>query len=128
MIFNGMKITRTLSDEAAMGEIARRVQRARLDRQMTQADLAAAAGVARPTIERFEASGSAQLTTLVRGLRALDLIDRLDAILPETTIRPLEALETRGRRRKHASHRTKSRAAAKRAGTSGAQPSALSPH
>ncbi len=104
-----------------MGEIARRVQRARLDRQMTQADLAAAAGVARPTIERFEASGSAQLTTLVRVLRALDLIDRLDAILPETTIRPIEALETRGRGRKRASHRRKSGVAVKRAWTWGDQ-------
>jgi transcriptional regulator with XRE-family HTH domain len=98
-----MKITPTLTDEAALGEIARRVQRARLDRQMTQADLAAAAGVARPTIERFEASGSAQLTTLVRVMRALNLMDRLDAMLPETTVRPIEALETHGQGRKRAS-------------------------
>jgi transcriptional regulator with XRE-family HTH domain len=102
-----MKITTTLTDEAALREIARRVQRARLDRQMTQADLAEAAGVARPTIERFEASGSGQLTTLVRVLRALNLVDRLDAILPEATVRPIEVLETHGQGRKRASHRRK---------------------
>jgi len=102
-----MKITPILSDEAVLGEIARRVQRARLDRQMTQADLAAAAGVARPTIERFEASGTGQLTTLIRILRALNLMDRLDTMLPETTLRPIEALETRGQGRRRASHRRK---------------------
>jgi transcriptional regulator with XRE-family HTH domain len=104
-----------------MGEIAHRIQRARLDRQMTQADLAAAAGVARPTIERFEASGAAQLTTLIRVLRALDLLDRLDAILPETTIRPIEALETRGRGRKRASRRRKPRSSVNKEWTWGDQ-------
>jgi transcriptional regulator with XRE-family HTH domain len=108
-----MRITPTLSDDAALGEIARRVQRARLDRQMTQADLAEAAGVARPTIERFEASGAANLTTLVRILRALDLLDRLDVVLPEAAMRPIEALETRGKGRKRASRRRKPAAPAK---------------
>lgn len=98
-----MKIIGTLSDEAVLAELARRVRRTRLDRQMTQADLAAAAGLARPTVERFEASGVAQLPTLVRILRALGILDRLDILLPETAVRPIEALETRGGGRKRAS-------------------------
>ncbi|HXV01918.1 MAG TPA: helix-turn-helix transcriptional regulator [Caulobacteraceae bacterium] len=98
-----MKITPILTDEAVLGEVARRVRRARLDRRMTQADLAEAAGVSRPTIERFEASGAGQLTTLARILRALDLLDRLDVLLPEATVRPIEAFETRGRGRQRAS-------------------------
>jgi transcriptional regulator with XRE-family HTH domain len=102
-----VKITATVSDETASKELARRVRRARLDRQMTQADLAAEAGVARPTIERFEASGAAQLTTLVRILRALGQLDRLDALLPDATVRPIEVFETRGRERKRASRRRK---------------------
>jgi transcriptional regulator with XRE-family HTH domain len=98
-----MKITPTLTDEAALAEMARRVQRARLDRQMTQADLAAASGLARPTVERFETTGVAHLPTLIRILRALGLLDRLDVLLPETTVRPVEELETRGEGRKRAS-------------------------
>lgn len=98
-----MKIAATLSDDATLAELAKRVQRVRLDRQMTQADLATASGLARPTVERFEASGVAQLATLVRILRALGLLDRLDALLPETTVRPIEAMENRGEERKRAS-------------------------
>ena len=113
IIFNGMKITPTLGDDAALGEIARRVRRARLDRQITQAGLAEAAGVSRPTIERFEASGAGQLTTLIRILRALNLLDRLDVLLPEATLRPIEALETRGAGRRRASRRRRPTAPAK---------------
>ena len=40
-----MKITNLLNDEATLKEMARRAQQSRLDRQMTQADLASAAGV-----------------------------------------------------------------------------------
>lgn len=98
-----MKITATLTDQATLAELAKRVQRARLDQMMTQAELAERSGVARPTIERFEASGAAHLVTLVRILRALGLLDRLDNLLPETSVRPIEALETRGAGRKRAS-------------------------
>jgi len=77
---------------------------------MTQADLAGAAGLARPTIERFEASGIAQLASLVRILRALDMLDRLDALLPETAMRPIEAFETRELGRKRASRPRKAAA------------------
>jgi transcriptional regulator with XRE-family HTH domain len=98
-----MKINQSLSDEAILGELAARVRRARLDQSLTQADLAAAAGLSRPTVERFESAGVANLATLIRILRALGLVERLDAALPEALIRPIEALETRGEGRKRAS-------------------------
>ena len=102
IIYDGMKITNTLTDTAISTELARRVQRARLDHQLTQADLAQIAGLARPTIERFETTGVAQLTTLVRILRALGLADRLDMLLSDVNIRPVEALKTYGAGRKRA--------------------------
>ena len=98
-----MKITGTLSDQAALAELGKRVQRTRLDQQMTQAELAESSGVSRPTVERFEASGVAQLATLVRILRTLGLLERLDTLLPEASIRPIESLQTRGAGRKRAS-------------------------
>lgn len=108
-----MKITSTLTDEAVSAELGRRVQRARLDRQITQADLATASGIARPTVERFETSGVAHLLTLIRILRALGLLDRLDVLLPERTVRPIEELENRGESRKRVSRPRKPKAPAK---------------
>jgi transcriptional regulator with XRE-family HTH domain len=114
-----MKITNTLSDEATLVELARRVQRARLDQQITQAALAERSGVSRVTVERFESSGGAQIATLVRILRALGLLERLDTLLPETAVRPIEALATRGVGRKRASHPRRLHKAAEKAWTWG---------
>src|SRR5271170_7008163 len=98
-----MKITSALADQAVLTELGRRAQRARLDRNLTQAQLAAAAGVSLRTIERFESAGSAQLNSVVRILRALNLSERLDRLLPEDSPRPLEELERRAEGRKRAS-------------------------
>jgi transcriptional regulator with XRE-family HTH domain len=98
-----MKITALLADQIALAELGRRAQRVRLDRNLTQAGLADAAGVSLRTIERFEAAGAAQLVSLVRILRALDLSDRLDRLLPEDGPRPLEQLTRSREGRKRAS-------------------------
>ena len=100
-----MKITNALTDQAALSELGRRAQRRRLDLNLTQAQLAEASGVSLRTIERFEATGSAQMTSVVRMLRALDLSDRLDRLLPEDGQRPLEQLERHAEGRKRASRR-----------------------
>lgn len=107
-----MKITNASADQATVTELGRRVQRARLDRNMTQVQLAEAAGVSLRTIERFESAGSAQLTSVVRILRALNLSERLDRLLPEDSPRPLEQLERHADGRRRASRsRTSSKPA-----------------
>lgn len=108
-----MKITNALTDQAALTEIGRRAQRARLDRNLTQAQLAETSGVSARTIERFESTGSAQLTSVVRILRALDLSERLDRLFPEDSPRPLEQLERHAEGRKRASRRRTSSTPAK---------------
>jgi len=54
-----MKISKTLADDAILAEIGERVTRRRLDLQLTQADVAEQAGVAKRTLERIEAGASA---------------------------------------------------------------------
>lgn len=91
------------SDEQILAELGARLARARLDRQLTQADLAEQAGVSKRTLERLEAGDSTQLLTLVRVLRVLGLLSALDGALPETQIRPLEMLKMKGQQRQRAS-------------------------
>src|SRR3954453_23441134 len=99
-----MKFTNLLTDEAAMAELGRRVAQARINRGLTQGELAEAAGVSKSTVERLEAGGSTQLSNLLRCLRALERLEGLEALLPEDAPRPLDLLERRGRTRRRVRH------------------------
>lgn len=97
-----MKITNLTTDDAALAEFGRRIADARLARQMTQAQFAQAAGVSKRTIERLEDGASTQSGNLVRCLRALDTLDGLDRLLPETPPNPIALLERHGKTRQRA--------------------------
>jgi len=115
-----MKITGQLSDEAILREVGARLAAERLARNLTQASLAEEAGVSKRTVERLESGEvAARLSGLVRVCRALDLADRLDALVPVPTISPVEQLKLAGRRRKRASGRRAPAAPAKRKWTWG---------
>jgi transcriptional regulator with XRE-family HTH domain len=98
-----MKIINTLTDEAILAEIGERIARRRLELHLTQAALVREAGVAKRTLERVEAGATAQLTTIIRIFRVLDLLPILDQLLPETKPRPIEAITRKSSVRKRAS-------------------------
>jgi transcriptional regulator with XRE-family HTH domain len=102
-----MDITNLLSDEAILIEIGQRVARRRLNMQLTQAEVAEQAGVAKRTLERLEAGHSAQMSSLIRVLRVLGALEELDRLLPESGPRPLELLRHQGKTRQRASKRRK---------------------
>jgi transcriptional regulator with XRE-family HTH domain len=91
-----------MTDEAILEGLGDRLSRFRLERNLTQADLAAEAGVHKNTVFRLEAGGSTQLKNLVRVLRVLGLLDRLEALVPEPVPSPLRQLEAMERQRKRA--------------------------
>jgi transcriptional regulator with XRE-family HTH domain len=98
-----MKITPLLTDEAVLIELGERLGRHRLDRNLSQAELAEAAGVSKRTIERIEAGDSTQLANFIRILRALDLIEGFDALIPPPPPSPIAQLKLHGRQRQRAS-------------------------
>ncbi|HEC19867.1 MAG TPA: helix-turn-helix domain-containing protein [Gammaproteobacteria bacterium] len=102
-----MNISDLLSDEAILAEIGVRMARRRLDMGLTQAELAEQAGVAKRTVERIEAGSSAQLSSLIRLFRVLELLPRLDLLLPEPAPSPMELLRHKGKQRKRAPGRRK---------------------
>jgi len=108
-----MKITTQRSDEAVLSELGIRIARLRLDLQLTQAALAEQAGVSKRTVERVEAGASVQLSNLVRILRALELLPRLDGLLPEAGPRPMELLKLKGKQRQRATARQRTTPPAK---------------
>ena len=82
------------SDEAVLHGLGERLARARLDRNLTQAQLAREAGVSKRTIVRLEAGQSTQVTNLIRVLRVLDLVNEFEAIGAEPETSPIEQLAT----------------------------------
>jgi len=98
-----MKITALTTDAAVLGELGERLSRTRLERNLTQRELAAEAGVERKAIQRLEAGESVTLLSLIRILRALGLLEVLDGLVPEPTPSPIELLSLQGRRRRRAS-------------------------
>ena len=99
-----MEIRTEFSDELILQEIGERLVRARLERNLTQAELAKMAGISKRTLERIESgAASTQLTTFIRICRALGLLQRFDAFLPKPVASPVEQLKLQGRKRKRAS-------------------------
>ena len=70
------------TDEALLEELGRRLAACRLAMGVTQSALAFEAGISKRTLERIEAGVAVQTTSLVRMLRALRLIENLEALAP----------------------------------------------
>lgn len=90
-------------DETILIELGARLSAARLSRNLTQSELARAAGVSKRTVERMEAGHSAQLTSFIRVLRALDLLPGLENVLPGPEPTPMDLLRRGGHAPKRAS-------------------------
>ena len=93
-----MRFDELLTDDAVLAEIGRRIARHRLERNLTQAELAARAGIGTATLQRAESGQSVQLTSMVRVLRAIGLLGGLEAAIPESLELPIAALERRSER------------------------------
>jgi transcriptional regulator with XRE-family HTH domain len=95
------------TEAAILEEIGRRITRHRLAKQLTQAQLAEQAGIGKRTLERIEAGADTQLSTLLRILRVLGLLEGFDDWLAEPAVRPLDAAARQGKTRQRASGKRK---------------------
>lgn len=98
-----MRISKQLVDEGVLQELGARIGQARLQRNLTQIELANQSGISKRTLERMEAGGSVQLSSLIRVCRALGLLERFDTLIPEAAVSPMAQLKLRGKERKRAS-------------------------
>ncbi|HEY7952211.1 MAG TPA: helix-turn-helix transcriptional regulator [Solirubrobacteraceae bacterium] len=98
-----MKFEEHLTDEATLAELGARLERTRLERNLTQRELADEAGVERKALQRLEAGQPVRLSTFIRVLRVLGLLEALERLVPEPTPSPIELLKLHGHRRRRAS-------------------------
>lgn len=102
-----MEINEDTSIEALLEEIGRRIAHRRIFLGLSQATVAEEAGVGKRTVERLEAGASTQLSTFLRILRTLGLVQRVDGLVPEARATPMELLEHEGKRRQRAPRKSR---------------------
>ena len=102
-----MKFERQMSDEAVLRELGERLAKRRLDLKLTQAEVADQAGVSKRTVERIEAGATTQVSTMIRILRALELLEGLGRLVGEVGPRPMDLLKLKGTTRRRATSRRK---------------------
>ena len=98
-----MRLDALHTDSLILAELGRRLARCRLNVGVTQSALAFEAGISKRTLARIEAGESVQLTNFLRLLRALGLVENLEALAPPDEPGPMDLLRMRGKRRQRAS-------------------------
>ena len=93
-----MQLDELMTDAAVLTELGRRLARHRIERNWTQAELAAEAGVGQATVQRAERGESVQMTSMIKLLRTLELLGGLDLAVPESIDLPIAQLEREQRR------------------------------
>lgn len=99
-----MKMTNQATDESVLAELGTRLAEARLEKNLTQAQLATQAGLSKRTVERLESGRpGTQLAAFIRVCRVLELVERLEALIPASAPSPMALLKMGGRKRRRAS-------------------------
>lgn len=92
----------TMTDKGIGAEIGSRIRALRLRKNMTQQEVAEAAGLSLNVIKALE-SGKGKLSSLIAVLRELGALDSLDAFIPDIPVSPLQLAKTQGKKRQRAS-------------------------
>lgn len=82
--------------------LGERLKRARLNKNLTQNEVAQLAWVSRRTVLNAE-KGDVRLADLIAILQALNLVEQLNLFLPETPFSPIQLLKLKGKTRQRAS-------------------------
>ncbi len=92
-----------MTNQAIEAEIGQRIKMMRLKKNMTQDKLARKSGLSRVAISRIERGQGSTLSSLVKILRALNLLQNIEELTPPRQLSPLEILRHSESLRKRAS-------------------------
>lgn len=95
-----------MSPIAIAEQLGERLKQARLNADLTQAELASRTGLNRRTILNAE-KGNVQLKNLVAILVSLGMVEQMNMFLPVQEISPLQLAKLKGKKRQRASRTQK---------------------
>jgi transcriptional regulator with XRE-family HTH domain len=93
----------SMSDDRLAQLLGEFIKHHRIDKNISQDELATKAGLSRPTISLMERGKSMNLNSIIRVLRVLDLLYLFDAIKITQTISPIEMLKIQEKQSKRSS-------------------------
>lgn len=96
----------SMNTEQALNEIGERLKRYRLNRNLSQKEVAERAGIGLASVTRLEDGKGSTLANFIRVLTALDALDSLDAFLPMPSISPIQLAKLHGKERQKASKKS----------------------
>jgi len=92
----------SMTNRAIAQEIGQRIDQLRLERNITQQQLADEIGVSRVSYRQL-AKGAAKFENIIAALRALGRLDLIEQFIPETTFSPMAQLKSKGKQPQRAS-------------------------
>jgi transcriptional regulator with XRE-family HTH domain len=96
----------SMGDPAIVRELGKSIKQLRINKNITQQQLAEKTGLDRVTISRFENGRAATLLTFVQILRSLNELELLNSFITEPEISPLKVAEIEEHYRKRASSKS----------------------
>lgn len=87
------------TNSAILKEIAVRLKEYRLRRNLQQKEVAENAGVSLDTVARFERGESITLEKFLRIIRVLDMLENIEAFIPEPPPSPILLRKLQGKKR-----------------------------
>ena len=88
-----------ITSKAYVREIGERIKLLRINRELTQSDLADVSGVSIRSISRFEQGEDIQLGNFIKILKALNLQNNLDQLVPDIKTYPSYQLQKKPKQR-----------------------------
>ena len=95
-----------MNDGAIGRELGQRVRTTRLNKNMTQQEIADFTGLSTTTVKRVE-QGKGTILSLIKILRALKGLDAFDAFLPRPELSPRQLALLKGKERQRAARSRK---------------------
>lgn len=83
-----------LTSQAILAQLAERVKKYRIDMNLSQAEFSQKAGVSLRSITNFESGSDVKFSNFIKILKALELADNLEVLVPDVSKRPSTFLVT----------------------------------
>jgi len=98
MDFNAM------NNQAIAAEIGQRIAHLRLEKNLSQQQIADEIGMSRMAYGKIE-KGAAKFENIIAALRALNQLNLVENFIPEATFSPMQQLKLKGKQRQRATHK-----------------------